>query len=65
MRLSGYRKAIVEATGCAPEEAEDVEEIMRHDVFHSTLDWQTKKQFDAGARKAYKILKQSRRENAR
>jgi hypothetical protein len=51
-----YKAMIVKATGCAEHEAEEVEEIMRHEVFHSTLDWQTKAQFNKGAREAYQVL---------
>lgn len=31
---------------------DQVEDFMRNDVFHSTLDWQTKTQFNKGAREA-------------
>jgi hypothetical protein len=34
-----------------------IEECVRQDIFHSTLDWQTKTQLKAGIRKAYKLLK--------
>jgi hypothetical protein len=34
-----------------------IERIMRETIFHSTLDWQTKEQFDAGALDAYKEYK--------
>lgn len=50
-----YQESIIAATGCTPEEAPVLEEIMRHTIFHSTLDWQTKKQFDKGARDAYDV----------
>jgi len=46
---------IINATGCKPEEAEEVEEIMRDVIFHSTLDWQTGAQFNKGAREAYQV----------
>lgn len=52
-----YKKLIVEATGCSPEEAHKIEDIMRHTIFHSTLDWLSKRQFNAGAKKAYSIYK--------
>ena len=44
---------IVDATKCDPSIAAELEEIMRNDIFHSTLDWQTKRQFNKGAREAY------------
>ena len=32
-----------------------LERIMREEVFHSTLDWQTAHEFNQGAKKAHKI----------
>lgn len=49
---------IQKACGCAPSEVTEVEETMRDVVFHSTLDWQTRQQLVAGARQAYKLMKQ-------
>jgi len=37
-----------------------IEDIMRNEVFHSTLDWQTRAEFRQGARKAAKILEGNR-----
>lgn len=54
-RISGYQDIIMAATGCRPEEASDLEEIMRDDIFHSTLDWQTREQLEDAAREAVKI----------
>lgn len=53
--LSGYAAQIAEATGAPAETLPILERIMRDEVFHSTLDWQTARQFRAGARKAWKI----------
>ena len=39
-----------------------IEEIMRHEIFKSTLDWQTKSQLEEGARKAYSVLSALRME---
>jgi hypothetical protein len=50
---SAYSSAIAEATGAHPMELPIIENIMRDIIFHSTLDWQTKEEFDAGAREAY------------
>ncbi len=33
-----------------------IEDTMRHVVFHSTLDWQTRDQLHEGARQAFAIL---------
>jgi hypothetical protein len=35
---------------------EEIEDCMRHTIFHSTLDWQTREQFDQGARDAVEVL---------
>ena len=51
-----YRRLIMEATGCSREEVEELEDIMRHDIFRSTLDWQTEAQLQSAARQAYRIL---------
>lgn len=58
--MRGYETAIIEATGCGPEDAELIEDIMRNEVFHSTLDWQTREQFSVGARQAAQILSENR-----
>lgn len=50
--MTGYQKEIMRIVGCDEHTAEQIEEIMRHDIFHSTLDWQTKEEFEDGARKA-------------
>jgi hypothetical protein len=55
LKMTGYRKLIVKATGCNPEEAAKVEELMRDVVFHSTLDWQTRDQLIEAARLAYSL----------
>ena len=53
-----YKNIIMLATGCTTEEAEDVEDIMRNDIFHSTLDWQTKEQLEEAARVALHLLRE-------
>jgi transcription termination factor Rho len=55
--MSHYSKLITEATGeTNPQRVADIEESMRQDVFHSTLDWQAKDHLFWGAREAVKIL---------
>lgn len=54
--MSHYQKRIIRVTGCTPEEATAVEEVMRQDIFHSTLDWQPARLFDRAARVAYRAL---------
>ena len=56
-RRSLYQGLIIEATGVNEKDAGLVEDIMRDDIFHSTLDWQTRAKFVRGARQAVKILK--------
>ena len=60
--MTHYEKMIVEDTGCAPEEVSMVEDIMRNEVFHSTLDWQSRAQWRKGAKEAYTILEANRPE---
>lgn len=51
-----YARSISKATGVTdPEVLRELEEIMRNEVFHSTLDWQTTSQFNKGAKEAKKI----------
>ncbi len=55
--LSGYSLIIHEATGRTdPAHLAEIEECMRHDIFHSTLDWQTRDQLHAAAREADQIM---------
>ncbi len=58
--MNWYEEMIVEDTGCPPEEAGKVETVMRLDVFHSTLDWQSRAEFGRGARKAWRPLNENR-----
>lgn len=59
-RPTGYQPMIMQATGCAAADAAMVEDIMRNEVFHSTLDWQTRSEFRSVARKADRILTENR-----
>ena len=60
--MSYYEQMIIEATGCPPEEAPKVETVLRSDVFHSTLDWQSGAELRRGARKAWQLLNEDRRD---
>lgn len=54
--MSMYSRLISEATGCTDgENLRAIEDIMRHDIFHSTLDWQTLEQLADGAKQALQI----------
>jgi len=60
--VSFYKASIIAACKCPEADAAEVEDIMRHDIFHSTLDWQSRAQFDKGAREAYELLLAMRRQ---
>lgn len=53
-----YERLITEATGATPAAAAAIEELMREDIFHSTLDWQSRDQLTAAAREAAEMLKE-------
>ena len=52
-----YADIIKEATGCSDTEAAEIEEIMRSEIFHSTLDWQTRAELMEAARLALAVLR--------
>ncbi|MBV9658020.1 MAG: hypothetical protein JO295_07910 [Verrucomicrobia bacterium] len=54
--MSFYQESIVALLGCSAADAVMIEFIMREDIFHSTLDWQTRAQLDRAARQAARIL---------
>jgi hypothetical protein len=55
--MSHYHHTISEATGVTNvQDLEDIEDSMRHDIFHSTLDWQTKAQLTKAAREGWEIV---------
>lgn len=55
--MTGYAKIINEATGVSdPGDLAAIEDSMRHDIFHSTLDWQTRAQLMRGAREAWELV---------
>lgn len=59
--LRGYALIISQAIGITdPTDLADVEDSMRNDIFHSTLDWQTKAQFNKGAREAWELIQYMR-----
>lgn len=56
-KLTGYQALIQDATGVTDlEHIERIEDTMRHVIFHSTLDWQTREQLMHGARAALQII---------
>lgn len=55
--IKGYAKTIFEATGITDRNFLcEIEETMRHDIFHSTLDWQTREQLQDAAKQAYNLI---------
>lgn len=57
---TAYSADIAEVTGAHRMELPIIERLMRDVIFHSTLDWQTKEQFEAGAREAYEIYQSAK-----
>lgn len=55
-----YEQLITEDLCCTPEEAGIVEDLMRTQVFHSTLDWQSREQLRDGAKEAFEIFSADR-----
>ena len=52
-----YWDTITEATGVTdPKTLGQIEDVMRHAIFHSTLDWQTHAQLMKAAKQAHIIL---------
>ena len=58
---SPYSEIITAATAARGDDAVMIEEIMRTEIFHSTLDWQSRAQLEEAARAALKILRANRR----
>lgn len=55
--MSLYHEIITEATGVTdPNRLEEIEDCMRHTIYHSTLDWQTREQLHQGAKEALEIV---------
>lgn len=58
--LNPLHRLIREATDAATDDVARIENIMREDIFHSTLDWQTREQLADAAREANRRLKEDR-----
>ncbi len=58
--IGPYERDIIAQLGCSPQDATMVEDIMRHFVFHSTLDRQSRTELDCGAREAWAMLEADR-----
>ncbi len=60
LRLNPLRRLIQRATGAPAADLALIENIMRDDIFHSTLDWQTREQLTDAARQAFTLLQNNR-----
>ena len=58
--IGPYQRDILRQLGCSREDAAMVEDIMRRFVFHSTLDWQSERQFQKGVQEAWELLESDR-----
>jgi len=58
--MTFYQDLIVKVTGANKTDAEYIEDIMRNDIFHSTLDWQSRAELMRAARTAAKLLAEYR-----
>jgi hypothetical protein len=54
--MNPLHQLILEATGVAVTDVARIENIMRDEIFHSTLDWQTREQLMDGAQQAQERL---------
>ena len=59
-RLNPIHRLIQDATHAPASDLAQIENIMREDIFHSTLDWQTREQLGAAARQAFALLNENR-----
>jgi hypothetical protein len=56
--LRGYERTIADATGVSDRnDIAEIEDTMRHVIFHSTLDWQTREQLAQAAREAWEVVR--------
>ena len=54
---SPYSQLIAAATGAATSKLAILENIMRDEIFHSTLDWQSAEELAEGARRAHDLYR--------
>lgn len=58
--MDSYADMIIQDTCCDPSDVVAIETIMRDFVFQSTLDWQSRAKFRAGAIEAFAMLEADR-----
>ena len=59
-KASPYAALIAAATGAPESKLGLLERLMREEIFHSTLDWQSADQLADGARQAYELYRSAR-----
>lgn len=59
-RLNPLQRLIQDATNAPARDLAQIENIMREEIFHSTLDWQSREQLTDGGRQAYARLNEDR-----
>ena len=59
-RLNPIHRLIQRTTGAPARDLALIENIIRDDIFHSTLDWQTHEQLADAARQAFDLLNDNR-----
>ena len=58
--MTFYQDLIIKATAANRRDAEYIEDIMRNDIFHSTLDWQSRGELTRAAKEAAGLLAEYR-----
>src|SRR5438874_2079411 len=58
--IGPYQRLIREATGASSKDLCRIEQIMRDDIFHSTLDWQSRDRLVGADREAYESVRANR-----
>ena len=54
--MTFYQELIIKATATNRRDAGYIGDIMRNDIFHSTLDWQSRAELVSAAKTAAKLL---------
>ena len=62
--MNHYQKSILEITHCQESDVDEIEDIMRNTILHSTLDWLSAKQFNKYALEAYDVFLEIKRYNS-
>jgi len=56
--MNCYQQSIVKHTNCNNSDVEEIENIMRNDIVHSTLDWLSANQFKKASIEAYQLFRE-------